>query len=281
MENLLTQESHFAFGKNWLDYADKIDEPRIEQATQDLRRLLGGDLKGKSFLDIGCGSGLHALAAIRLGAVRAVGLDIDPDSVTASQNTFARFAPNAVAQFKVASVFDLSPQDPGLFDVVYSWGVLHHTGDMNRAIENASRLVSPGGQLVLALYKKTPFCPMWRRIKRWYSRATPEKQARARRIYITLRRLAAKLKGRDFEAYVRDYGRARGMNFYNDVHDWLGGYPYQSISPAACHALLAKLGFRVEREFIARPGRPLPGLLGSGCDEYAFGRLALHGKPAA
>lgn len=272
-ENLLAQETHFAFGKNWASYASKIDDAAVVQAVTDLQRLIGGDLAGKTFLDIGCGSGLHALAAIRLGAVRVVGVDIDADSVATSKAVLARFAPNAPATFAVHSVFDLDTQNFGLFDVVYSWGVLHHTGDMVRAIRQAAMLVAAEGQFVLALYKKTPFCGMWRHIKRWYTHAAPVGQARTQNAYIALLRLAARIKGRDFDAYVRNYASRRGMNFYNDVHDWLGGYPYESISPAACHALLAQIGFQLEREHVLMQRRWFPGLLGSGCDEYIFCRI--------
>lgn len=271
--NLLNQKTHFAFGKNWLDYAAKIDERKIVQAVSDLQRLAGSErLDGLSFLDIGCGSGLHALAAIRLGAARVMGVDIDPDSVEASRRTLARFAPQTDAQFETRSIFDMDPKEFGTFDVVYSWGVLHHTGDMNRAIACAATLVAPKGLFLVALYKKTPFCTLWRCIKRWYSRATPVGQARARKVYIGLRRFADLVRGRDFNAYVREYNKRRGMDFYNDVHDWLGGYPYESIAPERCYKLMAGLGFLLDREFLVQLAPYLPGVLGSGCDEYAFRR---------
>lgn len=144
--DLLNVESHFAFGKNWLDYAQKIDEPKIEQAILDLQRLSGLErFDGKSFLDIGCGSGLHSLAAIRMGAARVVGVDIDQDSVSASRGTLAKFAPAADAQFRNVSVFDMKPAEYGGFDLVYSWGVLHHTGNMYLALRTAADLVKPDG----------------------------------------------------------------------------------------------------------------------------------------
>lgn len=103
--DLLSVESHFAFGKNWLDCAEKIDEAKIAQAVADLMRLSGRErFEGLSFLDIGCGSGLHSLAAIRMGAARVVGVDIDADSVVASRNTLARFVPDADAKFNTISV---------------------------------------------------------------------------------------------------------------------------------------------------------------------------------
>jgi SAM-dependent methyltransferase len=271
--SLRDPRTHFAFGKNWLDYASKIDELKIHQAAEDLRRLSGGRrLHGKTFLDIGCGSGLHSLAALRLGAVRVVGIDIDPDSVAASTATVARFAPGAHAEFKVRSVFEVTPEEFGSFEVVYSWGVLHHTGDMVAAIEAAARMVAPGGEFYLALYGKTAFCGLWRRVKHWYSNATPQSQRRTMGVYLLLFRARCWIKGRDLASYVGDYGCRRGMDFYNDVHDWLGGYPYESIAPDACHDLLAQSGFTLEREFIQRRRFP-KGILGSGCDEYAFRRI--------
>lgn len=270
--SLRDARTHFAFGKNWLDYAEKIDELKINQAMEDLTRLSGGrPLTGLTFLDIGCGSGLHSLAALRLGAASVAGVDIDRDSVAAAIATVARFAPDGHADFKVRSVFELTPEEFGSFDVVYSWGVLHHTGDMVAAIEAAARLVAPEGELYLALYRKTLFCGLWRHIKRWYSRAAPQTQRRIREAYLRLFRLGCWVKGKDFATYVRDYGCQRGMDFYNDVHDWLGGYPYESITPSACHALLGRAGLTLEREFVQRR-HFFYGVLGSGCDEYAFRR---------
>jgi len=271
--NLLNAESHFAFGKNWLDYSRKIDETKIAQAMADLRRLSGRErFDNLSFLDIGCGSGLHSLAAIRLGATRVVGVDIDIDSVTASRNTLAKFAPGADARFNIVSVFDMCPETHGGFDLVYSWGVLHHTGDMYGALAAAANLVKEGGTLMIALYRKTPFCGMWRIIKRWYTKASPRGQRYAMGMHISLQRIASKIKGNDFDNYIQNYGTYRGMDFYNDLHDWIGGYPYESISPEECHVLFKKLDFKLVREFLMTPGRYLPGLLGTGCDEYTFVR---------
>lgn len=273
--NLLEAESHFAFGKNWLDFAQKIDEAKIEQAVADLQRLSGRErFDDLSFLDIGCGSGLHALAATRMGATRVVGVDIDPDSVAASRATLARFAPEANARFDVVSVFDLAPATFGGFDVVYSWGVLHHTGDMRRALTVAASLVRPGGALMVALYRKTPWCGLWRRIKRWYAKASPAGQRSARWVYIQTQRFFDLLARQSWKARVANYHLSRGMDYLNDVHDWMGGYPYESISPEECRAFIASRGFALDREFLIRVSRRrwIVGLLGSGCDEYGFMR---------
>lgn len=283
--DLLAVDSHFAFGKNWLDYAKKIDEHRISQAMDDLRRLNNGQrLDGKSFLDIGCGSGLHALAAIRLGAARVVCVDIDPDSVAATRGTLAKFAPDTPASVEVVSVFDIESKGFGQFDVVYSWGVLHHTGDMYRAIKCAAAMVAPQGTFLIALYKKTPFCGMWRTIKRQYSAATPDGQRRMMSTYLGIKHTYRKIRNFDrrlrnipefnLKRRIAEYKDERGMDYYNDAHDWLGGYPYESISPQECLIFFSKLHFEITYTNI-QPTRKFRGVFGSGCDEYAFRR---HGK---
>lgn len=273
-ENLLEQSTHFAFGKNWSEYALKIDESRIAQAMEDLKRLTQRtSLEGRSFLDIGCGSGLHALAATRLGASRVMATDIDPESVATARRTLSRFTPDTDWEVQLCSIFDMPPEQFGTFDIVYSWGVLHHTGDMRRAIGLSTKLVAAHGELYLALYKKTLFCGLWRILKRRYSRADPARQERMRKAYLMLRKFAARMSGRDFDAYVRTYRIRRGMDFYHDIHDWLGGYPYESISPPGCRKLLAHYGFELLHQFTGHQWRSLFGLLGSGCDEYAFRRI--------
>lgn len=232
--DLLSAESHFAFGKNWLDYAQKIDEQKIGQAGSDLQRLSGRDrFDDLPVLDIGCGSGLHSLAAIRMGAARVIGVDIEADSVEASRQTLPRFAPQADARFGCVSVFDLSTAAHGGFDLVYSWGVLHHTGDMRRALTAAASLVQADGLLMVALYKRTPFCGLWRFIKRWYSSATPPGQRRARQARTWLYRHALRQTRRQFAGHVRAYHTNRGMDYYNDLHDWMGGYPLKKHHPSS------------------------------------------------
>src|SRR5580692_10613335 len=93
-ENLLEFESHFSFGENWAQYAEKIDERRIEEAEKSLIRLVGREsIAGRTFLDIGCGSGLFSLAAVRLGCKRLLAVDLDPQSVETTRKTLSRYAP--------------------------------------------------------------------------------------------------------------------------------------------------------------------------------------------
>lgn len=147
-EDLTSVDTHFAFGKNWAAYAEKVTAAEIAEAERGLIRLLGSErLDGERFLDIGCGSGLHSLAALRLGAREVVAVDLDPDSVATTQALLDRHAPRgAVFRVEAVSVFDLRPEAMGTFDTVYSWGVLHHTGDMERAIRCAAAMVGTEGR---------------------------------------------------------------------------------------------------------------------------------------
>lgn len=258
-------DAHFEFGENWLQYLEHVDEAAVERAEAGLLKLLPRErLAGARFLDIGCGSGLHSLAAVRAGALEVVAVDIDPSSVRAAQTLLAQHD-NASAQ--QLSVFDAAAAELGTFDVVYSWGVLHHTGDMWNAVECAARFVRPGGAFAIALYLKTPFCGAWRVEKRLYSAAPVRVRKAVRRLYTAAYYLRIAASGKNPWRFVREYKTLRGMNFHIDVHDWLGGYPYESASPAEIKAHILPLGFTVEKEFPTPRGI---GLFGTGCVEFVF-----------
>lgn len=263
-------ESHFAFGENWSDFAATLGEAQIARAVESLARLLPADeLAGRSVLDIGSGSGLSSLAALRLGARSVLALDIDPASVETTSRVLAAHAPGADWSVRAANVLEISPAELGQFDVVHSWGVLHHTGDMWRAVERAAAFVRPGGLLAIALYRKTPACGAWREAKRLYSAAPAWAQAPARWLFSAALLGGLALRGTNPVAYVREYRRRRGMSFRHDVHDWLGGYPYESAAPEEVLAKAARLGLTQRRALLIPQTR---GLFGSGCDEFVFAR---------
>jgi SAM-dependent methyltransferase len=271
---LTDRSTHFDFGKNWASYAELLDQGRIDEAIRGLERLCAGRIDGKSFLDIGCGSGLHSLSAAKLGASKILGVDLDADSVGTTRAVMAQHARNATWEAREASVFDLSAAELGQFDVVYSWGVLHHTGDMYRAIKCASAMTKPGGQFIFALYRKTRWCEFWKSEKRWYAKTSSASQRRAQAVYLGLFRTALALQGRSYRRYLDSYQSNRGMNFAHDVHDWLGGWPYESIAPSDVDSLMNGIGFVRLRQFLITE-KPVPvGVFGSGCDEYVYQRSA-------
>jgi len=270
--DLLDVSSHFAFGKNWASYSGLIGDERIERAKREIQRLCGDQLFDARWLDIGCGSGLHSLAALELGVREATAVDLDENSVATTRALLANRAGGKSWHVERCSVFELESRFGSDFDVVYSWGVLHHTGDLNRALRAAARLVRPGGLFCFALYRRTMLCPLWRIEKRWYSRASERRQRVAQAVFRAVLKAKLRLSGGSFDRYIHDYHHAnRGMDFQHDLHDWLGGYPYESISPAAVHGLMSTLGLELEREFV-QMGSPV-GLLGSGCDEYTYRRI--------
>ena len=148
-----------------------------------------------------------------------------------------------------------------MFDVVYSWGVLHHTGNLDLAMEKAAALVKPDGLFVVALYRRTWLDPLWRVEKKWYTGASPKAQRRAQKIYDLGFRAAQLVVGK------RGTDGQRGMEYWHDMHDWLGGYPYEAMLAPEVDDFCTQRGFTKERVF-AR-GRPL-GIFGSGCDEYVY-----------
>ena len=260
-ENLTELAGHFRFGENWANFSEIIDDEKISNAKLGLLKLLArSSWADRTFLDIGCGSGIHSLAAARLGVKRVHAVDIDPKSVATTRSTLDRFEVNIPWVVETRSVFDLTKADPGTFDIVYSWGVLHHTGDLKTALRHAAGLVAPDGLFVFALYRRTRFDWFWAREKRWYSRTSPRKQRAALRVYDMALRIASRLSGRS--------GRVgRGMDYWHDLHDWLGGYPYESILSPEVNRQMRELGLEKVKEISLPLGR---GILGSGCDEYVY-----------
>src|SRR3984893_7061236 len=260
-QDLLELKSHFSFGENWSQYAQKIDQARIEQAEESLLRLVGREaIQGHTFLDIGCGSGLFSLAAVRLGCKQLLAVDLDPKSVETTRRTLSLHAPDGNWDCRNVSVFDLDPATMGMFDVAYSWGVLHHTGAMYKANAKAAKMVAPGGMLTLALYAKTPFCGMWRLEKRIYAHSPKWVQKTIETVYLEAVRLRLALKGESLKKRREEYWKQRGMDMYYDTRDWLGGYPYESISPDEAMTFMHKLGFEPIRSFVC----PSIGLLRAG-----------------
>jgi 2-polyprenyl-3-methyl-5-hydroxy-6-metoxy-1,4-benzoquinol methylase len=268
-------KAHFRFGENWESFARTVDQAQIAEAVRSLTNLVPPEaIAGKSFLDIGCGSGLSMLAALRLGAERVHGIDIDATSVATARALLSRYAPSSKWTVDERTVFDLDAAREQ-FEIVYSWGVLHHTGAMWQAVECAASMVAENGLLVMALYHRTPFCRVWRIEKRLYAFSLKPIQQALRGIYKAAFVAAQIARARNPVRYIAGYRRHRGMNWHHDVHDWLGGYPYESTGKAEVEQRLRPLGFALALTHETHP--PVMGLFGTGCDEYVASRLSSGG----
>jgi 2-polyprenyl-6-hydroxyphenyl methylase/3-demethylubiquinone-9 3-methyltransferase len=262
----------FAFGRNWAAFLRSLDDERIATAEASLRDMLeAGTLEGKRFLDAGSGSGLFSLAARRLGAT-VHSFDYDDASVACTRELRERYFPGdegwTVEQGSVLDAAYLAGL--GTFDVVYSWGVLHHTGDMWTALANVAPLVAPGGRLFVAIYNDQGGASRrWTAVKRAYNRLPPPL-----RFTVLLPSLAALwwkpslrdlLRGRPFHTW-RTYGGNRGMTAWRDLVDWVGGYPFEVAKPERIFDFFRDRGF-VLRRLATHAG-------GGDCNEFVFLRPA-------
>jgi 2-polyprenyl-6-hydroxyphenyl methylase/3-demethylubiquinone-9 3-methyltransferase len=249
----------FEFGKNWASFSRQLDEKRIEDAMRSLESLFGeGSVKGKSFLDVGCGSGLFSIAAARLGAVKVLGLDIDPVSVSTSQANTVTWLNEGVADvsFQASSALNTDHMNIlGKFDLVYSWGVLHHTGNMDLALENVVQRVADGGMLMIAIYNKHWSSPLWRVIK-WLYNKVGEFWRRILVAIFTPIIFVAKF----LVTFKNPLRMARGMDFMHNITDWVGGYPYEYASVSEMKHTLEQYGFSL----LSVREATVP----TGCNEY-------------
>jgi len=262
----------FAFGRNWARFVEGLTLPQIDLARQALARSLHlppegeAPLSGRRFLDLGCGSGLTSLVARQLGA-EVVSIDFDPEAVACAEELRRRYRAEDAASRRGWQITQGSALDEehlaalGEFDIVCSWGVLHHTGAMWEAIDLCSRRVGPEGLLFIAIYNDQGFTSrIWRRIKRLYNRWPPLRWPLLLAFapyYVGLRWLLHRVQRRR---------EKRGMNLWIDLRDWLGGWPFEVARPAEVTAFLAERGFTV-LETVTVGGR-------QGCNEFLMRRDA-------
>jgi 2-polyprenyl-6-hydroxyphenyl methylase/3-demethylubiquinone-9 3-methyltransferase len=245
----------FAFGKNWQSFLSTLNDIRIEEAVKSLRDMLGvTSLEGKSFLDIGSGSGLFSLAARRLGA-EVCSFDFDPNSVACAQQLKARYFPND-SKWRIlqGSALDAGfVRSLGSFDIVYSWGVLHHTGEMWKALENATLPIKPGSRLFIAIYNdQGVLSTFWTGVKKVYCSSVIGKIAMCALFFpYFFARAFAKSMVTGTNQWS-EYKRNRGMSLVHDWFDWLGGYPFEVASVEAITAFYQQRGFSLSKVVTTR-----------------------------
>jgi len=251
---MMDDSLRYGFGRNWAEFVKtSFSEERVTIAQDHLLGFLKlANLRGKTFLDIGCGSGLHSLGACRANARGIVSFDYDLDSVHTTQTLrefIGRPSHWTVTQGSVLDRRFLETLDRA--DIVYSWGVLHHTGSMWRAVENAASAMRDDGVLYLALYTTDVYVDpppeYWLRVKRRYNHAGQLRKKWMEWAYAWRATIKPELHaGRNPLTAMRGYQESRGMSYWTDVRDWLGGWPMEFAGIAETKSFCAeKLGLEL------------------------------------
>jgi 2-polyprenyl-6-hydroxyphenyl methylase/3-demethylubiquinone-9 3-methyltransferase len=274
-------DPRFAFGANWWRFLSRLTESQIATAEESIQALFHRErLDGLTFFDVGCGSGLFSLAANRLGA-KVLSIDFDPQSVACAEELRNRYGSGAGWEIAQGSARDPDfMASHGTFDVIYSWGVLHHTGDMWTAIDITSKAVKPGGHFCLSIYNdQGAWSDRWKFVKKSYVAAPSFLKplivlavAAGYECYAipinTLRSITRVLRLKNplppWQEWFRSrFGqKERGMTYWTDMVDWVGGWPFEVAKPEEIFRFLRDRGF-ILTEMTTVGGR-------LGCNQLVF-----------
>jgi len=273
-QEMMDNTLRFSFGTNWQSFMNKALTPqRIDEAVDSLRGLFEENhFEGRTFLDVGCGSGLFSLAARKLGAT-VHSFDVDPVCVACANELRKRYFPNDEEwEIEKGDVLDVDYlRSLKRFDIVYSFGVLHHTGAMKQALENVVPLVAEGGKLFISIYNNQGFASLfWTALKKFYNRSSkPLKWLIVLGVggYFEFRWIIARMiryRNPLSLTYLPEKKKNRGMSVWHDLVDWVGGYPFEVAKPEEIFEFYRKRGFELVKLKTCAGG--------IGCNEYVFVR---------
>ncbi|MDC1073056.1 class I SAM-dependent methyltransferase [Gammaproteobacteria bacterium] len=258
----------FDFGENWKHYSNAVltqnHISEAEEAFETLTREI--DLKSRNFLDVGFGQGLSAFLAAKKGAnVTCLDINLKCEEALKSTEKFFDSSVKKNINLNIGSILDSSiikkfkNDFPRGFDVIHSWGVLHHTGNMNQAFFNCASMLAEDGFLIIAIYNRHWSSPVWRVLKRIYCN-TPVIGKKILITFFTPIIFLAKL----IVTGKNPLRSARGMDFFVDIVDWVGGYPYEYASVVEIEEIGRKNNLQLEN---VRPSN-----VPTGCNEFIFRR---------
>lgn len=222
------QQISFSFGQNWKNFSKTIDAQVLERATEDIREWFSLEgIQNKRVLDIGSGSGIHSYAFWKLGASEVVSFDYDFKSVEATDSIWKKCRQPSNWKVLKGSILDKAfIESLGQFDIVYSWGVLHHTGQMWEAIKNAISIpIKEDSKIMISIYQDKKNYERDLSLKMNYNKAgfIKKKYIVLKQIYM----LMSRRRRKGLNPFTWNEKKERGMNEYHDLIDWLGGLPYE------------------------------------------------------
>lgn len=264
-------KENFSFGKNWQDFLTKLDDSKIDTAKKYLIDFLGGidKIQGKDIVDFGSGSWLMSLCFCLLWAQKVVSIDIDDDSVNCAIFLREKYAisPDIWVIKKWSVLDEVFIESLWKFDTVYSWWVIHHTGDMWRGLDNITKLCKRPWYLYIAIYNKSTLflegtSTFWLKLKKFYS-SNHIFRPFIKVIYTLYLLLWITATGNNPIKYIQDYKKnaLRWMDFFVDIEDWLGGYPYEYASHENIVQFYKEKGFILDKSTKVRS---------IGCNEFLF-----------
>ncbi len=253
----------FSFGKNWQAYSkNALTKKSLMDFKHDFDELFNGiDFKNKKFIDIGFGQGLAILIAAEKGA-DVVGIDIDANNIKALNITLQEMGRVKVPKTDIVSILDddYVNRYKSNYDIVHSWGVLHHTGNMTKGFDNACDLVATNGYFICSIYNRHWSSPIWKIIKYLYNISPLICQQLINGFFYPIIFIAKWIvTGKNPKQ------KERGMNFFYDVIDWIGGYPYEYATENEIIELVSKKGFVCIKS--------CPAAVPTGCNEFVFERV--------
>lgn len=147
---------------HWTDYPLEL-----KGVLKHLEELFPEGVKGKRVLDGGSGSGMVSVAFALMGA-DVTGVDITPKCVENGYKRAEHYGVKCKFINESLVTLDLSNEH---FDIIYSWGVLHHTEDARQSFFSLARHLREGGEIIVAVYLKTKISWFWNFARIFYQNA--------------------------------------------------------------------------------------------------------------
>ena len=249
------QVSEF-YKDHWTEYPLEL-----QGVIQHLTELFPEGVKGKKVLDAGSGSGMVSIAFAVMGA-SVTGVDITSKCIENGRKRAKAFGVECRFVQSDLTMLDLHED----FDIIYSWGVLHHTADAKASFFRLVEHLRPGGEIIIAVYLRTAFSSFWNFSRVFYQSSPGFAKTAFRRSasvllngYDAVRKALMKkerymLRGTSNEELVNDWFGVphRTFHTYTEVYEWFRekGLDYRLVNPATGR-------FKSTSNFVVRGSRPL------------------------